>query len=184
MMVWGASKWDPRLLLLFGFGTHTYAGLTMAGFDMNTSFLEVSWVMFAQGFGVGCLWVPMTLVTFSNLALDRSAEGAMMWNLVRSITSSFYISLSFIVIFHTQKMSYSELTQWIIPFDNRFEFGLTQSFWNINEFSSLMQISNEVTRQAVNIGYINVFHLFLWASILAYPLILMISWPPRGDKSQ
>ena len=110
MMVWGASKWDPRLLLSFGFGTHTYAGLTMAGFDMNTSFLEVSWVMFAQGFGVGCLWVPMTLVTFSNLALDRSAEGAMMWNLVRSITSSFYISLSFIVIFHTQKMSYSELT--------------------------------------------------------------------------
>ena len=128
--------------------------------------------------------MPMTLVTFSNLALDRSAEGAMMWNLVRSITSSFYISLSFIVIFHTQKMSYSELTQWIIPFDNRFEFGLTQSFWNINEFSSLMQISSEVTRQAANIGYINVFHLFLWASILAYPLILMISWPPRGDQSQ
>mgnify|MGYP005680315367 CR=1 FL=1 len=127
--------------------------------------------------------MPMTLVTFSNLALDRSAEGAMMWNLVRSITSSFYISLSFIVIFHTQKMSYSELTQWIIPFDNRFEFGLTQSFWNINEFSSLMQISNEVTRQAANIGYINVFHLFLWTSILAYPLILMISWPPRGDQS-
>ena len=81
-------------------------------------------------------------------------------------------------------MSYSELTQWIIPFDNRFEFGLTQSFWNINEFSSLMQISDEITRQAANIGYINVFHLFLWASILAYPLILMISWPPRGDQSQ
>ena len=50
--------------------------------DMNTSFLEVSRVMFAQGF-IGCLWVPATLVTFSNLALDRSAEGAMMWNLVR-----------------------------------------------------------------------------------------------------
>ena len=181
LMVWGASKWDPRLLLLFGFGTHTYAGLTMAGFDMNTSFLEVSWVMFAQGFGVGCLWVPMTLVTFSNLALDRSAEGAMMWNLVRSIASSFYISLSFIVIFHTQKMSYRELAQWIIPFDDRFEFGVLQSFWNSNEFSNLLQLSSEVTRQAANIGYINVFHLFLWASILAYPLILLISWPPKGS---
>ena len=181
LMVWGASKWDPRLLLLFGFGTHTYAGFTMAGFDMNTSFLEVSWVMFAQGFGVGCLWVPMTLVTFSNLALDRSAEGAMMWNLVRSIASSFYISLSFIVIFHTQKMSYRELAQWIIPFDDRFEFGVLQSFWNSNEFSNLLQLSSEVTRQAANIGYINVFHLFLWASILAYPLILLISWPPKGS---
>ena len=181
LMVWGASKWDPRLLLLFGFGTHTYAGLTMAGFDMNTSFLEVSWVMFAQGFGVGCLWVPMTLVTFSNLALDRSAEGAMMWNLVRSIASSFYISLSFIVIFHTQKMSFRELAQWIIPFDDRFEFGVLQSFWNSNEFSNVLQLSSEVTRQAANIGYINVFHLFLWASILAYPLILLISWPPKGS---
>ena len=81
-------------------------------------------------------------------------------------------------------MSYSELTRLIIPFDNRLEFGLNQSFWNIDEFSSLVQLSNEVTRQAANIGYINVFHLFLWASIVAYPLILMISWPPKGAQSR
>ena len=73
----------------------------MATFDMNTSIFEMAWALSITGLGVGFLWVPMTIVTFSNLDPKRSVEGAMMWNFMRSIGSSFYISLSFIVIFHT-----------------------------------------------------------------------------------
>jgi hypothetical protein len=37
----------------------------------------------------------------------------------------------------------------------------------------------EISRQATNIGYINVFNLFLWTSLLAYPLIALVAWPPK-----
>ncbi|MBB46177.1 MAG: MFS transporter [Rhodospirillaceae bacterium] len=174
IMVFFASQWHPKFLLLLGFGLHTYAGIQMATFDMNTSILEMAWALSITGLGVGFLWVPMTIVTFSNLDPKRSVEGAMMWNFMRSIGSSFYISLSFIVIFHTQKINYADLVQWINPYINHLK-----SNFLANGQTSLIGAVEEISRQSTNIGYINVFNFFLWTSLLAYPLIMLISWPPQ-----
>ena len=73
IMILFANAWNPRLLFLIGFGLHTYAGLEMARFDLNVSLSEDAWAMGLQGFGVGWLWVPMSLVIFSNLDPRRSA---------------------------------------------------------------------------------------------------------------
>ena len=116
IMIFFANSWNPRLLFLIGFGMHTYAGVEMARFEMNVSLSEVAWVMGLQGFGVGWLWVPMTLVTFSNLDPRRSAEGAALFHFARSVGSSYYISASVVVVFHTQKITNSELVQWINPY--------------------------------------------------------------------
>ena len=180
IMVFFASQWHPKFLLLLGFGLHTYAGIQMATFDMNTSIFEMAWALSITGLGVGFLWVPMTIVTFSNLDPKRSVEGAMMWNFMRSIGSSFYISLSFIVIFHTQKINYATLVQWINPYINHLK-----SDFLTGDQASLISAVGEISQQATNISYINSFNFFLWTSLLAYPLIMLISWPPKsvGNKS-
>jgi DHA2 family multidrug resistance protein len=182
LMIAFASRWDPRLLFLIGFGTHTYAGIQMASFDMNVSVPEIIWTLAIQGFGVGCLWVPMTLVTFSNFDPRRSAEGMALFHFVRSVASSFYISASFVVIFHTQKMNYSDLVQWINPFGDRLNLALATGGWGPESSTSITGIAGEITRQATNMGYINAYNLFLWTSMLAYPLIALIAWPPRGYR--
>jgi len=180
IMVFFASQWHPKFLLLLGFGLHTYAGIQMATFDMNTSIFEMAWALSITGLGVGFLWVPMTIVTFSNLDPKRSVEGAMMWNFMRSIGSSFYISLSFIVIFHTQKINYATLVQWINPYINHLK-----SDFLTGDQANLISAVGEISQQATNISYINSFNFFLWTSLLAYPLIMLISWPPKsvGNKS-
>ncbi len=180
IMVFFASQWHPKFLLLLGFGLHTYAGIQMATFDMNTSIFEMAWALSITGLGVGFLWVPMTIVTFSNLDPKRSVEGAMMWNFMRSIGSSFYISLSFIVIFHTQKINYATLVQWINPYINHLKSDFLKG-----DQASLISAVGEISQQATNISYINSFNFFLWTSLLAYPLIMLISWPPQsvGNKS-
>jgi MFS transporter, DHA2 family, multidrug resistance protein len=182
VMILFANLWSPRLLFLIGFGLHTYAGLKMASFEMNVSLSEVAWAMGLQGFGVGWLWVPMSLVIFSNLDPRRSAEGAAMFHFVRSIASSYYISASIIVVFHTQKMSYSELVQWINPFNSRLSLQSVMGGWSIESTTGFARIAGEVTRQATAIGYVNAFHLFLWTSLLAYPLVALIAWPPSGYR--
>ena len=180
IMVFFASQWHPKFLLLLGFGLHTYAGIQMATFDMNTSIFEMAWALSITGLGVGFLWVPMTIVTFSNLDPKRSVEGAMMWNFMRSIGSSFYISLSFIVIFHTQKINYATLVQWINPYINHLKSDFLKG-----DQAGLISAVGEISQQATNISYINSFNFFLWTSLLAYPLIMLISWPPKsvGNKS-
>lgn len=177
-----ANSWDPRLLFLIGFGLHTYAGLEMAHFEMNVSPSQVAWIMGLQGFGVGWLWVPMSLVIFSNLDPRRSPEGAAMFHFVRSIASSYYISASIVVVFHTQKISYSELVSWINPFNGRLSLNSVTGGWTTESASGLARIAREIARQATNIGYVNAFNLFLWTSLLVYPLIALIAWPPAGYR--
>jgi DHA2 family multidrug resistance protein len=184
IMIVYAHRWDPRLLFLIGFGTHTYAGLAMTQFDMNVPIPDLTWMMILQGFGVGCLWVPMTLVTFSNFDPRRSAEGMALFHFVRSIGSSYYVSASFIVVFHTQKTTYSDLVQWINPFSERLRMADLGAIWNTDSTAGLTRLAGEVTRQATAIGYLNSFNLFLWTSLLVYPLIALIVWPPRGYRSR
>lgn len=178
LMIMFASRWDPRILFLMGFSTHTYAGLQMASYNMNVSLSEIAWTMAIQGFGVGCLWVPLTLVTFSNFDPRRSAEGMALFHFVRSVASSFYISAAFVVVFHTQKVSYSGLVQWINPFSLGVEIG----GFNTQSTTGLMGVVGEVTRQATTIGYVNVFNFSLWTSLLVYPLVMLVVWPPRGHR--
>ncbi len=184
IMIIFANTWNPRLLFLIGFGLHTVAGLQMAQFEMNVSLAEVVWVMAVQGFGVGWLWVPMTMVTFSNLDPRRSAEGAALFHFVRSVGSSFFISASVVVVFHSQKVNYSELVRWINPFSAPLTLQNVAGGWSTESAAGLAVIAGEVTRQATNIGYINAFNLYLWTSLLVYPLIALIAWPPTGYKAR
>ncbi len=182
IMILVANAWNPRLLFFIGFGLHTYAGFAMARFDMNVPLSDVAWAMAVQGFGVGWLWVPMSLVIFSNLDPRRSAEGAAMFHFVRSVASSYFISASIVVVFHSQKVSYSELVQWVNPFNTRLAFETVMGNWNVQSSAGLASVANEVTRQATTVGYVNAYNLFLWTSLLVYPLIALIVWPPRGYR--
>ena len=179
LMIWISTRWTPRMMLLVGFGAHTWAGWQMMGFDMNVSLLEVAISMIIQGFGVGFLWVPMTLVLFSNFDPKRTAEGSGIFHFVRSVGSSYFISFSFVLAFHMQKMNYADLVQWISPFHEFFRYPLASSSWDLDSQVALIGLSAEVNRQAITIGYVNTFYLFTWVSLLVYPLIALVVWPPK-----
>src|SRR3954462_10405131 len=61
------SRLDPRLSMAFGFGLQTAAGFWMLTFDLNVT-MEILVVNSAiQGFAVGVVWVPITMVAFGTL---------------------------------------------------------------------------------------------------------------------
>ncbi|HEX6610302.1 MAG TPA: hypothetical protein VF051_05955, partial [Hyphomicrobiaceae bacterium] len=111
-------------------------------------------------------------------------EGAALFHFVRSVASSFYISASVVVVFHTQKINYADLVQWINPFSAALNLQTATGGWSAETATGLAKIAEEVTRQATNIGYINSFNLYLWTSLLVYPLIALIVWPPTGYRGK
>ena len=70
------SRYDPRLLLLVGFSCQAIAGWQMAHMGVDVVLWDISGPLFLQGFGVGMLWVPLTLVTFATLKPEYLAEGS------------------------------------------------------------------------------------------------------------
>ena len=109
---------DPRLLLLAGFLTQGISGLAMAQFDINLTTFGVAWTSMLQGFGVGLIWVPLSIATFWTLAPRDMTEGTAVFHLMRNIGSSIHISLSVALVIHTAKMSYSELSNFVTPYND------------------------------------------------------------------
>ena len=62
-----ASRLDPRAMIVLGFLLQAIAGWQLAHLDVNPSTADVFWPMALQGLGVGVLWVPITMVSFSTL---------------------------------------------------------------------------------------------------------------------
>ena len=168
------SRIDPRISMAFGFGLQTAAGLWMLSFDLNVT-MEILVVNSAiQGFAVGVVWVPITVVAFDTLEAKDYAEASSIFHLLRNIGSSFFISLSIAEIVRTTGANYSRMTEMITPYNRSLAMpGLTGG-WNFDSVPGLAKVANEIMRQSVMIGYLNAFTMYTVASALAMVFVLMV----------
>ena len=71
------SRIDPRISMAFGFGLQTVAGLWMLTFDLNVTMEILVLNSAIQGFAVGIVWVPMTVVAFDTLDAEGLRGGVL-----------------------------------------------------------------------------------------------------------
>ena len=168
------SRIDPRISMALGFGLQTMAGLWMLTFDLNVT-MEILVVNSAiQGFAVGIVWVPITVVAFDTLETKDYAEAASIFHLLRNIGSSFFISLSIAEIVRTTGANYSRMTEMITPYNRSLSTpGLTGA-WNFETVPGLARVAKEIMRQSVMIGYLNAFTMYTVTSALAVVFVLMV----------
>jgi DHA2 family multidrug resistance protein len=168
------SRFDPRVGMAFGFSLQTVAGLWMLSFDLNVT-TDILFLNSAiQGFAVGIVWVPMTLVAFDTLAAKDRAEASSVFHLLRNIGSSFFISLSIAEIVRTTGANYSRMSEMITPFNPALTMPGMTGAWSFDTLTGIAKISNEITRQSAMIGYLNAFMMYTATSALAVVLVLMV----------
>jgi DHA2 family multidrug resistance protein len=168
------SRIDPRVSMAFGFALQTVAGLWMLTFDLNVSMEILVLNSAIQGFAVGVVWVPMTVVTFNTLDAKHRAEASSVFHLLRNIGSSFFISLSIAEIVRTTGTNYSRMTEMITPYNHALALPSVTGAWSFDTVPGLAKLANEIARQSAMIGYLNAFMLYTATSALAVALALMV----------
>ena len=171
-----ASRLDPRIPMTAGFLLQAFAGWSMWQFDINVTTWDVLWTTALQGLGVGLIWVPLSVVTFSTLAPQHVPDGTAIFHLLRNIGSSIHISLSIALVIRTSKMNYAGMVESISPFNETLSLPWVRGLWSTAQQTDLAKLSDEIARQADMIGYLNSFWFFAVTALLALPLILLIRW--------
>jgi DHA2 family multidrug resistance protein len=169
-----ASRLDPRAMIMLGFLLQAYAGWQLAQLDVNPSTADVFWPMALQGLGVGVLWVPITMVSFSTLAPAYLAEASAVYHMVRNIGSSIHISLSITVSVHMARVSYAEIAERVTPYSPSLSMPWVTGAWNLEDVRGLAGLSREMARQAAMIGYVDAFVFFIATALVVLPLVLLI----------
>jgi DHA2 family multidrug resistance protein len=167
------SRIDPRIGMAFGFGLQTIAGLWMLTFDLNVSMEILALNSAVQGFAVGSVWVPLTMVAFETLAAKDRAEASSVFHLLRNIGSSFFISLSIAEIVRTTGANYSRMSEMITPYNHALTMPGMTGGWTFDTVPGLAKIANEINRQAAMIGYLNAFMMYTAMSAFAVVVALM-----------
>lgn len=167
----------PRKSIFVGFMAQVIAGAWLMTVNLDTTPLEFALNGIVQGFAVGTIWVPLTVVTFSTLDPKYLDETSAVYHLLRNIGSSLFISLSVTELVRSAAMNYEHLTEHISPFNQVFTMPWASGEWDISSVEGLARLSAEMVHQASLMSYLNAFGLYTLASAAAIPLILLVSRP-------
>lgn len=179
-----AQRLDPRVGMVCGFAMQIISGLWLASLNLNASLSMLCANTYLQGMAVGLIWTPIVTTAFRTLDHKLRAEGIAVLHLMRSIGSSFFISITVAEIVRTTGVNYSRMMEMLSPYNKTLTLPSATGAWTFESVTGLATMAKEINRQAAMIGYINAFVLYTAMSAIAIPLVLMLGGVPQPGSAR
>jgi DHA2 family multidrug resistance protein len=179
-----SDRVDARLSMATGFFLLAVAGYWMMHFDLNVTPLEMALNGILQGLCIGMVFVPLSVMAFSDLDPKYRPETLGVFHLLRNVGSSLFISICVAEIIRSTGVNYARLVEFINPFNPGLTTPLVAGAWDASTLSGLSKLSREITRQSAMIAYLNAFGLFSMVAVFAIPFTLLVNPPPRRGKAK
>jgi DHA2 family multidrug resistance protein len=167
---------DPRYLLLVGIVVTGLSMGQMAGFTLDVDSNTIMHAGFIQGVGLGFTMVPISILIFSTLDRRYRTEGTAMYNLLRNLGGSLFISLMVTMLAQNTQTYHAHLTESLTPFGDALP-----AMWDWRSSEGAMALNGEITRQASAIAYFNDFIIMQWLALVTIPLLLLFKKVPKPD---
>src|ERR1700734_1953712 len=107
---------DPRPLIAAGLGITGLALYLMTGFTPDVSQATLVRTGLIQGFGIGCVFVPLSTVAFGTLAPALRTQATGLYNLMRNIGASIGISMMSYLLVRNSATEQAALVEHITPY--------------------------------------------------------------------
>ncbi len=168
------QRLDPRVGMVAGFGLQIVSGLWLMSLNLDAQLPALCANVYLQGLAVGLIWTPIVTTTFRTLDPALRPEGISLFHLMRSIGSSFFISIAVAELVRTAAANYSRMTEFVTPYNRALEMPSVMGEWTTDSVVGLAAIAKEISRQAAMLGYLNAFAIYTAVSLAAIPLVLML----------
>jgi DHA2 family multidrug resistance protein len=168
---------DIRLIVLSGLTLTALALWQMTGFSLQMGMWPFITTGVLQGFGLGFVFTPLSVVTFSTLPRNVLTQGTAIFSLMRNVGGSVGISIVEALLVENTQVAHSTLAEHIRP-DNPLARMLAMPY-SLTEPHGIAALNREITRQAQMIAYIDNFHLMVIIIVVSLPCLLLLRRPKR-----
>ncbi len=175
-----SGKMDPRKLIFTGLMLTCLSLWEMTLFNLNISRWDIIRTSVIQGVGLGLIFVPLSTIAFATLEARYRNEGTSLFSLTRNIGSSIGISVVISQLQQNIQRNHAAFADYITPYNQALQRVGETGHWDINTQAGLVAINGEVQRQAATLAYLQDFHLMMWVTLAALPLLLLL----RPAKAQ
>ncbi len=176
------NRVDARALVIFGMGCVALSLWGMAGFNLNIGVTQILWTGVAQGFGLGLVFVTLSVATFATLAPALRADATALFALLRSLGGSFGTAVVMSVLANATQASHARLASYVTPYNRGLQNAGASRLWNLASPGGLAAVNHEVATQAGLIAFLNDFRMMACVCLLAMPLALLLR--PGGGQTE
>ena len=176
------NRVDTRLVILMGLVLTAIAMWQMTGFSLYMGMDPVIWTGFLQGFGLGFIFTPLSIVTFSTLPRPLLTQGTAIFSLVRNVGGSIGISIVEALLAQNTQTVHSRLIEHLRPDNPLARAPHLMAPFSLTEPAGLAALNAEATRQAAMVAYIDDFVLMMALVVIALPLLLLLRRPPAAPR--
>jgi MFS transporter, DHA2 family, multidrug resistance protein len=173
------NRIDARLLLLVGLLISAASLWEMSQFTTNVSMAMLVWTGILQGIGLGFLFTPSSVLSFSTLAPQHRTEASGIFALSRNLGSSIGVSILTGMLAHYVNVNRAWLVEQLTPFSQSLQQpGLTH-YLDPSTQEGLAMLNATVMREAMMLGYSDDFRAMVAITLTAIPLLLLLKPGPR-----
>ena len=172
------NRVDARLIIMTGLMISAVSLWRMSGFNLQMDSHLIILTGIFQGFGIGLVFVPLTILAFGTLNPIYRAEGAGVFTLVRNLGSSVGISIMQALFTTNSSVVHARLVQGLRPDNPTLPPSLHPPF-SLSAPAGLAALNGEVNRQAAMVAYIDDFKLMAVVAVLLIPMLLLMRSPKR-----
>ena len=130
-----------------------------------------------QGFGLGFVFTPLSIVTFSTLPRHIMTQGTAIFSLMRNIGGSIGISIVVALLSENTQTVHSRLIESLRPDNPLAQAPFLAPPYSLSAPSGIAALNAEVTRQAQMVAYIDDFQLMMVIILVAAPLLFLLRKP-------
>jgi len=170
---------DNRLFILAGFLMTAASLWQMTGYSLYMGPGPILFAGFAQGFGLGCTFVPLNLLALSGLPHHILSQGTALRALMRMLGGSIGIAILETQLSQNTQIVHSHLIENLRPDNPLAQAPYLTAPFSLTDPSGIAALNHEVTRQAAMIAYNDDFALMLGVILACLPLLLLIRGPRR-----
>ncbi|MGA8759184.1 MAG: DHA2 family efflux MFS transporter permease subunit [Stellaceae bacterium] len=170
---------DNRLFILVGFLLTAASLWQMTGFSLYMGSGPILFAGFAQGFGLGCTFVPLNLLALSGLPHHILTQGTALRALMRMLGGSIGIAILEAELTQNTQIVHSRLMEHLRPDNPLAQAPLLPAPFSLTNPAGIAALNQEVTRQAAMISYLDDFMLMLLVILASLPLLLLVRAPRR-----
>lgn len=165
---------EVRWLLLAGLVLTAWAMNDMTGWTRDVSEMRIVETGFVQGAGLGFLFVPLSVVTFSTLSSSQRQDGTGLYNLSRNIGSSVGISVVTALLAENVQANHADIAGYVTPFNAMFHLPAVARMLSPYTAQGRAALDGVVTTQATMIAYMDDFRLLMLMAVAAMPLVFLL----------
>ena len=170
---WLSARVDSRKIMAVGLMVLGFALHTMSRWTPDVTEAQMMLTLVVQGFAIGLIFNPMTVVAFVTLPARLRGEGTALQALGRNMGQAIGISVSTFTLERSAQAMHADLAGRITPFDRLLQgTGAVARYFDPTTAHGAALLNATINRQAQIIAYNNDF--FAMTFIVVPPLLLLL----------